>query len=94
MGLQKSLRGPRAVTRLTVYRAPQVASTGLSLMSGYELGKKFNVVTNIRRAEVSDSEGWVVLELESEQKEIDRAIKWTIDQGVHVTILEGDFIEG
>jgi|TARA_Y100001949_G_C15838454_1_gene265186 ABC-type methionine transport system ATPase subunit len=60
----------------------------------YELGKIFNVVTNIRRAEVSDSEGWVVLELESDQKEIDRAIKWTIDQGVHVTILEGDFIEG
>jgi|TARA_B100001964_G_C14184584_1_gene577972 ABC-type methionine transport system ATPase subunit len=60
----------------------------------YELGKKFNVVTNIRRAEVSDSEGWVVLELESEQKEIDRAIKWTIDEGVHVTIIEGDFIEG
>tara|TARA_B100000745_G_C20024792_1_gene348577 strand:+ start:276 stop:545 length:270 start_codon:yes stop_codon:yes gene_type:complete len=60
----------------------------------YELGKIFNVVTNIRRAEVSDSEGWVVLELESDQKEIDRAIKWAIDQGVHVTILEGDFIEG
>ena len=43
----------------------------------YELGKIFNVVTNIRRAEISDSEGWVILELEADQKE--RGIKTLFD---------------
>ena len=29
----------------------------------YELGRKFKIVTNIRRAEVGETLGWVVLEL-------------------------------
>ena len=29
----------------------------------YELGKNFDVVTNIRRAEVNQKQGWVILEL-------------------------------
>ena len=30
----------------------------------YELGRKFKLVTNIRRADVGDDVGWVVLELD------------------------------
>lgn len=30
----------------------------------YELGKRFDVVTNIRRANVEEAFGWVILELE------------------------------
>ena len=30
----------------------------------YQLGQKFQVVTNIRRADVREDMGWVVLELE------------------------------
>ena len=29
----------------------------------YKLGKKFEIVTNIRRADVREDMGWVVLEL-------------------------------
>ena len=35
----------------------------------YELGKKFEIVTNIRRAEVNQEDGWVVLELEGTVEE-------------------------
>src|SRR3989304_3707280 len=38
----------------------------------YELGKQFNIVTNIRRADVTEDRGWVVLELEGEMEEIER----------------------
>ena len=41
----------------------------------YELGIKFNVVTNIRRAEITDSGGWVILELDAEKEEIKKSIK-------------------
>ncbi|MEE8046237.1 MAG: NIL domain-containing protein [Dehalococcoidia bacterium] len=60
----------------------------------YELGMKFEVVTNIRRAEVGQDDGWVVLELEGSVEEIDRALAWVAEQGVEVSSLEGDILAG
>ena len=34
----------------------------------YNLGQQFNIETNIRSAEVSESKGWVKLELDGEDK--------------------------
>ena len=60
----------------------------------YELGHKFDLITNIRRAEITDSGGWVVLELNAEKNEIKKSIEWAENEGVMVTLIEGDFIEG
>ena len=60
----------------------------------YELSHKFKVVTNIRRADVSEDRGWVVLELEGEDKEIDSGVKWVKDKGVRVDPVVGDIVEG
>jgi hypothetical protein len=60
----------------------------------YELGKNFEIVTNIRRAEVDHDAGWVVLELEGSLEEIDRGLAWVIEQGVEVSALEGDILAG
>jgi len=38
----------------------------------WRLGRDFNLVTNIRRADVTEDRGWVVLELEGEMEEIER----------------------
>ena len=60
----------------------------------YELGIKFEIVTNIRRAEVNQNDGWVVLELEGSSEEIERGLAWVIEQGVEVSSLEGDILTG
>jgi ABC-type methionine transport system ATPase subunit len=60
----------------------------------YLLAHKFQVVTNIRRADVTENRGWVVLELEGEEKEIDTGIAWVKEKGVRVDPIEGDIIEG
>lgn len=60
----------------------------------YRLGKQFAVVTNIRRADVTEDRGWVVLELEGEMGEIERGVQWVIDQGVRVDPVPGDIVEG
>jgi hypothetical protein len=60
----------------------------------YELGIKFEIVTNIRRAEVNQNDGWVVLELEGASEEIERGLEWVIEQGVEVSSLEGDILNG
>jgi ABC-type methionine transport system ATPase subunit len=60
----------------------------------YELSHKFEVVTNIRRADVSEDRGWVVLELEGEDKEIDAGVAWVKEKGVRVDPIVGDIVEG
>lgn len=60
----------------------------------YELSHKFEVVTNIRRADVSEDRGWVVLELEGEDKEIEAGIAWVKEKGVRVDPIVGDIVEG
>jgi ABC-type methionine transport system ATPase subunit len=50
----------------------------------YEVGKKFDVVTNIRRANVEERFGWVILELEGGEHAIADAVAWLIEQGVQV----------
>lgn len=60
----------------------------------YQLGHKFQVVTNIRRADVREDMGWVVLELEGEEAEIRRGLQWVRDTGVRVDPVAGDVVEG
>lgn len=60
----------------------------------YELGKSFNLVTNIRRADVTDDRGWVILEVDGELDEIERGIEWVASKGVRVDPIQGDVIEG
>lgn len=60
----------------------------------YNLGQQFRVVTNIRRADVSENKGWVVLELEGEEKDIEQGIAWVTGKGVRVDPVIGDIVEG
>ena len=60
----------------------------------YRLGRDFNVVTNIRRADVRADVGWVVLELEGTEDEIQRGLAWVGGTGVRVDPVAGDVIEG
>ena len=60
----------------------------------YQLGHKFEVVTNIRRADVQENMGWVVLELEGADAEIKKGVNWVSSLGVRVDPVTGDVIEG
>tara|TARA_B100001013_G_scaffold344230_1_gene274120 strand:- start:1504 stop:1746 length:243 start_codon:yes stop_codon:yes gene_type:complete len=58
------------------------------------LSKDFDLVTNIRRADVREDMGWVVLEIEGEENEIQRALDWVAIKGVRVDPISGDVVEG
>lgn len=60
----------------------------------YKVGKDFNVVTNIRRADIQEGIGWVILEIEGEQKAIDEALDWVRSLGIRVDPALGDLVEG
>ena len=60
----------------------------------YELGRKYEIVTNIRRADVREDMGWVVLELSGKEEEISTALDWVNSTGVRVDPIGGDVVEG
>ena len=60
----------------------------------YQLAQKFKIVTNIRRADVREGMGWVVLELEGDDDEISNGLEWVASTGVRVDPVSGDVVEG
>ena len=60
----------------------------------WKLAKDFEVITNIRRADVTDERGWVILELDGDQDEIERGLDWVREQGVRVDSVYEDVVEG
>jgi hypothetical protein len=59
----------------------------------YQLGRKFEIVTNIRRADVKGDQGWVLLEVSGEPEELDRGVEYLESRGVTVEPAEGDLVE-
>ncbi len=60
----------------------------------HTLGVEFNVVTNIRRADITADKGWVLLELEGDADQIERGLEWVTSRGVRVDPIIGDVVEG
>lgn len=54
----------------------------------WELAKKFELVTNVRQASVTDEIGLVSLELDGEREEIKKAISWLEQEGIKVEPVE------
>jgi hypothetical protein len=60
----------------------------------YELVKRFDVVPNIRRANVETHSGWVILELEGDPSAREGAIAYLEELGCTVNPMEGDVVAG
>lgn len=59
----------------------------------WQLAKKFDVITNVRQASITDEIGLVCLELQGQRAEIKTAVKWLEKQGVKVEPVEINVIE-
>ena len=59
----------------------------------FQLGKQFEIVTNIRRADVAREQGWVMLEITGEPEELERGVAYLESRGVVVESAEGDVVE-
>ena len=59
----------------------------------YLVGHEFDVVTNIRMADVEHDFGWVVLEIDGDHDEIDRSLAWVESKGVRIDPVAGDVVE-
>ncbi len=59
----------------------------------YQIGRDYKIVTNIRKADVTEKTGWVDLELTGEPSEIERALTGLKQKGVKVDPIEKNVIE-
>ncbi|MBI3014123.1 MAG: NIL domain-containing protein [Candidatus Tectomicrobia bacterium] len=59
----------------------------------HEIGHAFDIVTNIRRANITLEEGWADLEISGDSREIEKAVDTLRSWGVRVDPIEGDVIE-
>ncbi len=60
----------------------------------WEVGKRFDLMTNIRRADVTAEIAWAVLELDGEKQDLEQGLKWVEERGVRVDPIEDSIIEG
>ncbi len=56
----------------------------------YNLGQQFTLITNIRRADVAKDEGWILLELEGDDNDIEQGIAWVTSKGVRIDPVDAD----
>lgn len=59
----------------------------------HTVGIKFKIVTNIRRANVTADSGWVDLEIDGNEKEIEKAVEFLQKKGVRVDPIEKSIME-
>jgi ABC-type methionine transport system ATPase subunit len=57
-----------------------------------QLVRTFDVVPNIRRADVGEQTGWIVCELDGDAATLDESLAWLRNVGVQVDLL-GDVVE-
>jgi hypothetical protein len=60
----------------------------------YEVGKRFDLVTNLRRADITAEVAWAILELDGTREDLDRGVEWLRELGVRVDPVEDSIIEG
>lgn len=58
----------------------------------YELIRENNVIPNIRRANVDEDFGWMVLELSGEDEDLEQAFRHLEDLGIEIEFLDS-FVE-
>ena len=54
----------------------------------HRLGTEFGLVTNIRRANIEERGGWIIVEVEGDDERVAEAIAWLAEQGLQVDRLE------
>ncbi|HLA93512.1 MAG TPA: NIL domain-containing protein [Actinomycetota bacterium] len=50
----------------------------------HRLGTEFGLVTNIRRANIEERGGWIIVEVQGQEERVVEAIAWLAEQGLQV----------
>lgn len=60
----------------------------------WTMSQQFDLVFNIRQADLEDGFGWIMLELTGEDRKLAEALRWLEERGVVVAPIEQDVVAG
>ena len=69
-----------ATRRVMLTFTPEIATEPII----YTVSQQFNLITNIRQANLTEEGGYIILELIGEDEDIEAGIAWVISKGVRV----------
>lgn len=82
---------PRMVTKRVRFNFPLTKVKDPVI---YYLVKDYGLIPNIRRANIEQDRGWVVLEITGTPEDLERGFDFVRSYGVDVEPIEGDVVEG
>ena len=50
----------------------------------YTISQQFNLVANIRQADLSEDTGWMVVEFDGDDTDIEAGLSWAMSRGIRV----------
>lgn len=56
----------------------------------YNLVQDYRITTNIHRADIAGEQGWVVLEMEGSDEDIEQGLAWVTAKGVEVETIDSE----
>jgi len=56
----------------------------------YNLIQDYRITTNIHRADIAGEQGWVVLEMEGSDEDIEQGLAWVTSKGVEVEAIDSE----
>lgn len=54
----------------------------------YHLGQDFGVSTTMQRGDIGEESGWVVVDLEGSEEDIEKGLAWVSEKGIAVEALD------
>lgn len=51
------------------------------------MSQQFNLLTNIRRADITEERGWILVELEGKDEDIEAGITWATSKGMRIDLV-------
>ncbi len=60
----------------------------------WTMSQQFNLVFNIRQADLTDGFGWIMLELEGDDRNLADAMRWLEERNVVIAPIEQDVVAG
>ena len=56
----------------------------------YTISQQFNLAINVRQADLDEDKGWIVVEFNGAEEDIEAGITWAISKGVRVDPTSGE----
>ncbi len=60
----------------------------------WRMSQEFDLVFNIRQADLENGVGWIMLELEGAEGNLEAAMRWLEERGVIIAPIEQDILAG